>query len=308
MAENNWLWPCPYTTRISQYYTGPYPNYHSGLDISCSSVSGKAVVASKSGTVSAIFSGCHNVSALTTGISCSNTLGCSCNGYTQIGSVWLCNYGLGNAVYISHDDGTYSQYVHLSSISVYNGQNVSQGDVIGYVGSTGESTDYHLHFSLSTTNSASGRYNNNIGNVSYIFGNTYKIKNVGASKYLNIYGSNLTYLYNSINVTLWSNSGTNEQKWIITSLGSQVFIRSIIDVNYGLNVYRSGSPYNCNIYLVAENETDAMIDIIPSGSYYKIKLHNYNYYLTVNTNTDGANVYWAGSSTSNYQKWAFTLV
>ena len=52
MAESKWLWPVPYTINITQYYTGAYADgEHSGIDISDTGVSGKAVVASKSGTV-----------------------------------------------------------------------------------------------------------------------------------------------------------------------------------------------------------------------------------------------------------------
>lgn len=69
MAESKWLWPVPYTTNITQYYTGAYADgEHSGIDISDTGVSGKAVVASKSGTVSAIYSGCANVSGKSTRI------------------------------------------------------------------------------------------------------------------------------------------------------------------------------------------------------------------------------------------------
>lgn len=135
-------------------------------------------------------------------------------------------------------------------------------------------------------------------------GNIYRITNVGAGKCLNISGDNITSLSNGMNVTLWSNSGTNEQKWN-TSLGSNVYIKSVVDSQYGLNVYRSGNPYNCNIYKIAGNETDAAIDIVPSGSSYKIKLHNYGLYLTVGASTNGTNVYWAESSTSSYQNWTF---
>lgn len=135
---------------------------------------------------------------------------------------------------------------------------------------------------------------------------TYRITNVGASKCLNISGSNVTVLSNGMNVTLWSNSGTNEQKWSISSLGSNVYIKSIIDTQYGLNVYRSGNPYNCNIYKIAGNETDTAIDIIASGSNYKIKLRNYALYLTVGASADNTNVYWAASSSSNYQNWSMT--
>ena len=138
--------------------------------------------------------------------------------------------------------------------------------------------------------------------------NTYKITNVGASKCLNIYGDGLTSLYNGINVTLWEDSNTNEQKWVVSDLGNSVYIKSVIDTAYGLNVYRSGSPYNCNIYKIAGNETDALVDIIASGSYYKVKLHNYDLYLTVGASTNGSNVYWTASSNSNYQKWSFTAL
>ncbi len=136
--------------------------------------------------------------------------------------------------------------------------------------------------------------------------NTYKITNVGASKCLNIHGDGLTSLSNSINVTLWSDSGTNEQKWVVSDLSSSVYIRSVIDTDYGLNVYRSGSPYNCNIYTISGNETDALVDIISSGNNYKVKLHNYDLYLTVGGSSNGTNVYWAASSDSSYQKWTFT--
>lgn len=324
MAESKWLWPVPYTTNITQYYTGSYSSgLHSGIDISNTGVSGKAVVASKSGTVSAVYSGCNNVSGKSTQVSCSSQTGCSCNNTSVIGGITYCNYGLGNAIYINHGDGTYSQYVHLTSCTVSLGQSVSQGDTIGYVGSTGESTGYHLHFSLSTTNNASGRYNNNPSEIDYIYssapvtGSVYRISNVGASttssrKCLNIYGSNLTSLYNGINVTLWSkDTSSNEQKWEISELGTGVHIKSVIDTAYGLNIYRSGSPYNCNIYKIAGNETDATFDITAADSngYRKVKWTSSDgtkvRYLTVGASTDGTNVYWDEASTSSYQKWLF---
>ena len=54
----------------------------------------------------------------------------------------------GNYCIIEHD-GTYSTvYGHMASLNVSYGQHVNQGDVIGYVGSTGWSTGYHLHFEI----------------------------------------------------------------------------------------------------------------------------------------------------------------
>ncbi|MFE7583636.1 peptidoglycan DD-metalloendopeptidase family protein [Streptomyces gardneri] len=54
----------------------------------------------------------------------------------------------GNEVVIQHADGTYSQYAHLSSLSVSSGQSVSGGQQIGLSGSTGNSTGPHLHFEI----------------------------------------------------------------------------------------------------------------------------------------------------------------
>lgn len=56
--------------------------------------------------------------------------------------------GYGNLTSIRHN-GTYStNYAHQSKIIVKRGQRVSQGEVIGYVGSTGFSTGAHLHFEM----------------------------------------------------------------------------------------------------------------------------------------------------------------
>ncbi|MFG2737323.1 LysM peptidoglycan-binding domain-containing M23 family metallopeptidase [Streptomyces carpaticus] len=56
----------------------------------------------------------------------------------------------GNQVIVKHADGHYSQYAHLSSLSVSAGQSVSAGDQLGGVGSTGNSTGPHLHFEIRT--------------------------------------------------------------------------------------------------------------------------------------------------------------
>ncbi len=56
------------------------------------------------------------------------------------------NSGYGNCVIINHGDGISTLYAHMSSISVREGDSVVQGDMIGRVGSTGNSTGPHLHF------------------------------------------------------------------------------------------------------------------------------------------------------------------
>lgn len=58
------------------------------------------------------------------------------------------NGGYGNFIEIKHDDGTISRYGHLNSYAITAGQTVSAGQLIGYVGTTGNSTGYHLHFEI----------------------------------------------------------------------------------------------------------------------------------------------------------------
>ncbi|EPH43183.1 M23 family metallopeptidase [Streptomyces aurantiacus] len=56
----------------------------------------------------------------------------------------------GNNVVIRHNDGTYTQYGHMSSLSVSVGQTVTPGQQIGLSGSTGNSSGPHLHFEART--------------------------------------------------------------------------------------------------------------------------------------------------------------
>lgn len=58
------------------------------------------------------------------------------------------NGGYGSMIVISHANGTQTLYSHMSTNSVYAGQQVDAGELIGYVGSTGRSTGNHLHFEV----------------------------------------------------------------------------------------------------------------------------------------------------------------
>lgn len=57
----------------------------------------------------------------------------------------------GNYIIVKHDNGFYSYYLHLNQILVKSGDNVALGQVIGKMGTTGNSTGVHLHFGLAKT-------------------------------------------------------------------------------------------------------------------------------------------------------------
>jgi murein DD-endopeptidase MepM/ murein hydrolase activator NlpD len=111
-------WPVPGHMRVtSPFGMRMHPilhvrKMHTGIDISAGS--GTRIVAAGSGTV--IFAG------------------------------W--NGGYGNFVMIDHGNGLVTCYAHQSRVAVSRGQHVTQGDTIGYVGSTGLSTGPHLHFEV----------------------------------------------------------------------------------------------------------------------------------------------------------------
>ncbi|GAB4383582.1 MAG: hypothetical protein Kow00121_45660 [Elainellaceae cyanobacterium] len=60
--------------------------------------------------------------------------------------------GYGNMVEIRHSDGSMTRYAHMNAIHVSAGQNVTQGEQIGEMGSTGYSTGPHLHFEVHLPN------------------------------------------------------------------------------------------------------------------------------------------------------------
>lgn len=65
------------------------------------------------------------------------------------------DYSWGNYVVVQHEDGTTALYAHQQQYLVKAGDNVSQGQVIGHVGSTGNSTGSHLHLELCRDSSLS---------------------------------------------------------------------------------------------------------------------------------------------------------
>ena len=121
-------WPVPGHTNITSYFGSRWGTTHKGIDISDGNISGVPIVASRAGTVTRADNSCtHNYP---------KNSSCGCGG------------GYGNRVEISHGDGTSTLYGHMVTITVSVGQTVQQGQVIGYVGCTGHSTGYHLHFEI----------------------------------------------------------------------------------------------------------------------------------------------------------------
>lgn len=114
---SSWRVPCGYKMMSSPFGFRESPTsgastYHQGVDLAADA--GTPIYASRGGTVTtATFS--------------------SKSGYY---------------VTINHGDGYSSIYMHMTNYIVSSGQQVSQGQVIGYVGSTGVSTGNHLHFGI----------------------------------------------------------------------------------------------------------------------------------------------------------------
>ena len=172
-AAESYLWPVPAGKTLSRGYGGG----HLGLDI-ISGGDGTNIVATKSGTVVIVYTGCGNYNGGSDGApgkSCSTSTCTYQNIWTHNGQRY-CNWGYGNGLILKHSDGSgYSMYGHMSSVNVSAGAQVKQGDILGKMGSTGNSTGPHLHFEMCSDVNKQGTYyapvgsiNNNIGSISYI--------------------------------------------------------------------------------------------------------------------------------------------
>ena len=110
--NEGWLTPCSYIM-ISSAYGYRSSGWHNGVDFANNR--GTPIYATRSGTVTKAVS---------------------------------LTYSYGNHVVINHGDGYSSLYAHMDYYIVSAGQYVSQGQLIGYMGSTGNSTGNHLHFTI----------------------------------------------------------------------------------------------------------------------------------------------------------------
>ncbi len=114
-ATGTFLWPLPSTTLVTSEYGPRWGTTHEGMDISGYNVYGADIIASDGGTVT---------------YSASD------------------NSGYGMNIVIDHGNGFQTHYAHCSTLYVSEGEQVYAGQVIGAVGSTGNSTGPHLHFEI----------------------------------------------------------------------------------------------------------------------------------------------------------------
>lgn len=92
--------------------------------------------------------GLHGYNGVDLASSCGGAVMASANGNVMVARPYGWNGGYGQYVVISHNNGTQTLYAHLNTITVGAGWSVVQGQVIGYIGSTGLSTGCHVHFEV----------------------------------------------------------------------------------------------------------------------------------------------------------------
>lgn len=120
VSETGWYWPVPgFYILTSGFGWRKHPvygtrRYHKGTDIGGAGIGGTAIGAAKTGVVTT--------------------------------SKYSSSYG--NYVVVSHSDGYQTLYAHMSARAVSEGDIVTQGQTLGYVGSTGVSTGNHLHYEV----------------------------------------------------------------------------------------------------------------------------------------------------------------
>jgi len=163
VAEQYWLWP----TLDTAGKTRGYSSGHQGIDFNkgTSTTNDIPIYASKSGVVHVVYSGCKNVGAITNKKSCSEKgTGCAAkNLWKSSYGVTTCNWGFGNGVIIRHVDANgktvgYSDYAHMSKVTVKKGDIVYQGQEIGKMGNSGNSDGKHLHFATKKQDSLTNGY------------------------------------------------------------------------------------------------------------------------------------------------------
>ncbi|HEX2835015.1 MAG TPA: M23 family metallopeptidase [Thermoanaerobaculia bacterium] len=128
LPSDQFVLTSPFGNRVSPFTRAA--DFHKGLDLSAPT--GTAVYATADGVVT--FAGRYPLS--------------------QSVAWWR----FGNVITIKHADRFITIYGHLDSVKVRSGQTVTQGEVIGTVGSTGWSTNSHLHYEVRSDLESPGSY------------------------------------------------------------------------------------------------------------------------------------------------------
>ncbi|HCM43977.1 MAG: Peptidase M23 family protein [Candidatus Kaiserbacteria bacterium GW2011_GWC2_49_12] len=92
--------------------------------------------------------GIHGYNAVDIGAPMGTPILAAATGDVIVARISGWNGGYGAYIVIRHDNGTQTLYSHASSVIVSVGQRVTQGQVIAYVGETGQTTGPHLHFEI----------------------------------------------------------------------------------------------------------------------------------------------------------------
>lgn len=92
--------------------------------------------------------GIHGYNAVDLANSCGTPVMVSASGDVIISRSYGWNAGAGKYIVINHNNGSQTLYAHLDQIIVSVGWHVVKGQIIGYVGASGNSTGCHLHFEI----------------------------------------------------------------------------------------------------------------------------------------------------------------
>ncbi len=176
---------------ITQCYGGS--NNHLGTDIVGKGYTLDTVLAHSDGTVCLVQTGHRN----------------------NQGSTGMASYG--NMVKIDHGRGCFTLYAHLDTVNVKNGQKVAKGQILGYMGNTGNSYGGHTHFEVFINNNRvdSGPYldkdlyttvtmpkpvtkNNKVEQVEVLCNDTLRVRSAHAINDNNIIGLAVKGFYNIV--------------------------------------------------------------------------------------------------------------
>ena len=134
---SGWRWPTITPNQITSGFGWRKLGYHNAIDIFARP--GSNIYAANDGIVAYAFNGCPEKGS-----------------YPN-----RCGGTYGNHVVIDHGNNVYTLYAHMMpNVVVRTGQTVKRGQVIGYLGRSGQVTGYHLHFGLSIGYPGRGTYKN----------------------------------------------------------------------------------------------------------------------------------------------------